>query len=267
MNTHSTSQTTTRRLSLAVLALFGAATLAACGSEPQVGAGDPGTSTSASPTPTESPTESPSETSSAPPTDQPPAQAPPRKVLERGTGDVDGDGTPDKIQLLVPKKTPDGEPAQRSWLRVVTAEGSVTKQATSDRLYVGFQSHSSGARVVTDLDGNGTEEVLLSSSGGGDGAMISVWTWHDGTLAHAKVAPDVPEFFRAGPDLAVSAEVTGFQFDLGGFTSWKFLDYPPEAPHELHTWTWTLDGTTMSARREPGTWCMDVDPHTIGACP
>ena len=191
-----------------------------------------------------------------------PAQHKPRWTEQsRVIADVDGDG-----RLDIARQLTRGETGTRSRIQVRWATGGT---AAVGLPYTGYER----LEVAIDLDRDGSQELVLSGSGG-----ESSW-WQ-------VVAEDGHELSRARTTdadgdptpLAVSlTEGTGapwnttWQTDLlaDGFYGYRFVASHPDLPATIKVRRWELSGRTLtrSANSEPG--CYGMDGYlgvTLGAC-
>jgi len=173
---------------------------------------------------------------------------PPTQVQERVRADLDGDGTADQVELWVPEGSVQGDPTAGAWLATTVAGvEAVVPVGDLDSYYSLGQP--------TDLDGNGTDELFVDESQGGDGASTAVYVWTGDSLVMAEPDPAAPKAIAADGRLTSSAEFSGFSLQDGGLWSWRLREYAggPEAT----TWKWELDGTTLTAVKQPGTQCVN----------
>jgi hypothetical protein len=219
---------------IAAALVVGYAAWSAASGPGRAGEPDVAVPSSATPTPTPTPTPSP---------------APDLSPIDTGTADVDDDGAPDSVRLMVPRGTPGGDPAEQTWLEVRTATTTDRVQLTDTPTYVGFLDPG-----LVDLDDNGGAEILVLASGGGENGLINVWTWSSGRLTRATPDPGPETHLASEAGLSTGSEELGAVFQDGQLLSWQVVT----AGHEVNVWRWTLDGVTLRATRLPGTRCVSL---------
>ena len=228
----------------AVLLLAAAATAAAVatpfvmdgGTPPESGpAGQPsvGVSESTEPEPTESP--------------EPPSLPSDMLVVDRQRADVDGDGRPDQVRVLLDAHTED-EPGD-GFVEVSLASGAMGAAE------VPF-GYPGPLGPPVDINGDGRKQVLLSHTGGGDSAQLLVYTWHEGGLVLARTDGHVP----LALDLDGQGRVNHYYADNRGLFSWQRLDPvgPAGGPmFKVEQWSWAVDGDRL-VPTPAGYACVDV---------
>jgi hypothetical protein len=204
-------------------------------------ASEPDVAGPSSATPTSPPAPTPTESATEPDAGLVPIETAPRR-------DVDGDGSPDSVRILVPGGAPKDEPVENAWLDVRTSTGTdAVFQLVEMPSYVSLY----GPRVQ-DLDGNGGSEIFVLRSGGGESGDLSVWTWSNG-LVRAEPAADTPGFLVNETGLSLGSEELGVAFQDGRMISWRVVG---PGSHEVEVWQWQLEGTTLTATKQAGTQCV-----------
>jgi hypothetical protein len=168
------------------------------------------------------------------------------RVVDRQQADVDGDGRPDDVRLLVTS----GHGGGTTGAVDVTLASGATASASwptgyPPRLLPAF-----------DINGDGHEQVLLSFTAGGDEAPMLVYTWLDDGLVRARIVGSAP--LALGLD--GEGTYTDYYTDVRGLHSW--LRGEPVQPggwpmFHAQDWVWTLDGDQLTARPD-GDLCIDA---------
>ena len=173
--------------------------------------------------------------------DRPPDADPVPTELARVSGDIDGDGRTDVVQLMS-EATP-GVPDQItiSWGTEGIERHALTGGGEGDLL------------PLRDLDGDGDLEVVVSA-GGGEASWYDVFTF-TGT-----------DVVKVGTDGATGAGVpslSGFQNEgwsttylADGFVEYRFADPGSmRAPAPIELRDWVLDGTALAASSQVTQGC------------
>lgn len=241
---------------LAAAVVVGYAALSAGPGVPRTDSGlatDPPTtelSTPGSPSPSPTPSATESSTESLPGSDG----LPPLDTIDTRRADVDGDGSPDRIRLLVPSGMADEEYPSETWLEVRLASGTQTVQVSEVEMSVSFFSPA----AVADLNSDGGSEILLVDTSGGESGGLSVWfwsVWSDDGLGWANnYADGTPrKLVNDSGSLAMGGEELGVAVDDGALFSWEVVE---PGSQEVRTWKWLLDGGLLGAFEQPGTQCI-----------
>lgn len=192
---------------------------------------------------------SPTTESTAPsePSTQPSTQPGDVVVSGRQRADVDADGRPDDVQVLLDSPTPD-EPGD-GLVEVSLATGGT---GTAEMPF----GYPPTLLPALDINGDGREQVLLSHTAGGDEAQLLVYTWHEGGLIRVRPDRDVPLALA----LDGQGRVTDYHADDRGLVSWRRLDPvdPSGGPRfNVEEWSWSVDGDRLMAT-PAGYACVDV---------
>ncbi|HSE72399.1 MAG TPA: hypothetical protein VLA97_16655, partial [Nocardioidaceae bacterium] len=184
--------------------------------------------------PSEQPSEQPSEPSDG-------------VVTDRQRADVDGDGRPDEVRVLLHGSTPD-EPATGT-VEVTLASGATG----AAEMPFGYPPRLLPA---FDVNGDGREQVLMSHTAGGDSAQLLVYTWHEDGLVQAEVEGDAP----LALELDGQGTVAHYYVDDRGLFSWRRLD-PVDlsggSRFTVEQWKWSVEGDRL--RPTPSAeGCVDV---------
>ena len=168
------------------------------------------------------------------------------RLVDRQQADVDGDGRPDDVRVLVTS----GHGGGSAGVVEVTSASGTTASASwptgyPPRLLPAF-----------DINDDGHEQVLLSFTAGGDEAPMLVYAWLDGGLVRADTAGSAP--LALGLD--GEGTYTDYYTDVRGLHSW--LRGEPVQPggwpmFHVQDWVWTLDRDQLTAKRD-GDLCVDV---------
>src|SRR5512139_2143900 len=165
-------------------------------------------------------------------------------VVGRQKADVDGDGRPDRVRLLLQGSDP--ENPSDGFVEVSLATGA-TGVAEVPFGYPG------PLKPAFDINDDGREQVLLSHTEGGDAASLLVYTWQDGGLVLARRQGDAP--------LAVALDgqgaAAGYYTDDRGLTSWSRLDPVGGSTYQVEEWSWSVDGDRLVST-PAGRGCVDV---------
>lgn len=177
-------------------------------------------------------------------------------LAEALDADVDGDGRPDRVRVLVGPDA-DDEPGPTT-VEVRTAAG----ERGSVQL---DPAYPPTVLPPAEIGGAPGQELLLRSSAGGDGAALVVLTWVDGALQRA-VPAGRPGRVPLGLGLGTYVEASTW-VDEQGLGSWVVVDpaSPPER-REVRTWRWSLDGTVLTAT-PAGTACADPGDPDVAPYP
>jgi hypothetical protein len=179
-------------------------------------------------------------------------------VMSQLEEDLDGDGTPELIQLLVPAPGEQGDQE----LKVTWADAQASAPLTND-----------GERVIeppADLDGEGRPELVLA---GGGGEFIG-WDVFRVTRDHRLVQVDtVDEAGRAAPLSSGYSDGTPLDrswqvmYTPGFFVSWRAREPFPTRPATVDIRRWELRGDTLVLldQVEDGCWQQDLSV-TVGGC-
>lgn len=189
----------------------------------------------------------PTEPEPAEPSEQPavPADA---IVVGRQKADLDGDGRPDRVRLLLDSPSPD-EPGD-GFVAVTLAAGGTSVA----EMPFGYP----GLKPAFDINGDGREQVLLSNTQGGDFSQVLVYTWHEDGLVLARQEGAAP--------LATEADgVSGYYTDDRGLVSWLSRDEAGGTTYEVQEWTWSVDGDRL-VPTPAGIRCKDVGTQPPRPC-
>lgn len=179
-------------------------------------------------------------------------------VADELTSDIDGDGSDDTVQVVTPAPGEQGD----TELVVTLADGTMVSRTLADTSEWTLDDPQ-------DLDGDGTQELVLLG-GGGESALFEVYQLDGSGLAA------VPTLNESGSDepLAFSLSETGpqnvseiIELTDSGFVSYRYQDANPTRPAPVEVRRWVLtDGTlTLQDANEPG--CVDADfTLTLGGC-
>jgi hypothetical protein len=167
-------------------------------------------------------------------------------VADRQHADVDGDGQPDDVRMLLDSK-PDG-------LAVGLVDVTLATGATgSAPVPLGYPPHLLPA---FDISGDGHEQVLLSFTAGGDEAQLLVYTWFSDSLVQAREDGHTP--------LALGLDGEGKYADYyrqdGLLYSWLRGDPVDPGGWPMFTvrqWSWSVEGDKLIAA-PAGTACVDA---------
>jgi hypothetical protein len=193
-------------------------------------------------TPSTSPTPAPS-TPTAPPSE--PALA----EHDQAQADVDGDGGADTIRVVVPEADANEGLDMSTDVRL---QAELAAGATVEiRLGEGLIPTIAG---TPDLDGNGTDQVVLSFSGG-DAGWLKVFTWDGDTLVQAEPDPGAEAELVFDGGLYSEAGIVSSVLADGGLISWVPTS-DETAPFEVRVWTWQLDGTLLVATEADELQCF-----------
>lgn len=168
-------------------------------------------------------------------------------VVERQRADVDGDGRPDRVRVLLHSLSTD-EPAEGS-VAVSLAAGGTGVAA------VPF-GYAPELLPAVDVNGDGREQVLLRHTEGGDSASLLVYTWHEGALVPARIVGHAPLML----ELDGRGKVVDHYVDARGLFSWRRLDPvdPGGAPiFMVEQWSWSVEGDRL-VPTPAGQGCVDV---------
>ncbi len=191
------------------------------------------------PTVSDTPTPSPSQTE----------PAPELGVADSVQADVDADGEPDLVRLLVPRGTPEDEPAKRTYLEVdLSSAPTETIQVSAKTEYVDFLDTG-----LVDLDGNGGTEIVLLTTGGGEHGLVTVWTWTEGTILRPEARDDAGAGLAGLEGLVTGGEEVGVSLQDDQLLTWMVIS---AGSQDVTVWRWALDGTTLVPTKRPGTWCV-----------
>jgi len=170
-------------------------------------------------------------------------------VVDRQKADVDGDGSPDRVRLLLDSPSPD-EPGD-GFVEVTLAAG----RTSVAEMPFGYP----GLRPPFDINGDGREQVLLRHTQGGDFAQLLVYTWHEDGLVLARQEGAAP--------LATEADgVSGHYTDDRGLVSWLSRAHEAGgATYEVQEWTWSVDGDRL-VPTPAGIRCKDIGTQPPRPC-
>ncbi|MEZ5094715.1 MAG: hypothetical protein R2731_00390 [Nocardioides sp.] len=236
-------------------------------------ASDPGYATS-SPSPTTAPTSDPSAPTLPPPESARPSDdvgtpegsngpADNYRAVESVRADVDGDGSAERLQVMLPK----AEAAAYDPRESVTSDhiSLVVWQNQGADFVAGMSGSVPTFAGTPDLDGDGAAEVVLAFSGG-DGFSMQVWTASGPGTGLAPAEPDLggaPSVLAEGSSLFGSeATATGVALADGRLVSWR---RPDQASPQVDTWVWQLDGAALVPVSD-GTKCFTPGDAAPTAC-
>jgi hypothetical protein len=151
-------------------------------------------------------------------------------VVDRQQADVDGDGRPDRVRLLL-----DGPSAQDWGVGFVEASLAAGGTAVAE-VPEGYP----GLEPAFDLNDDGREQVLLSYTQGGDSAQLLVYTWHDGGLVLAQKEGDAPLGWEE-----FEGQMVGYYTDDRGLVSWLRGKSVGGSTYEVEQWSWAVDGDRL----------------------
>lgn len=229
-----------------VLLLAAAASAAAVGAPFVLGGGE--ASPEPDPTGPSSVVSSPSEpapSESAPSESTPATTTSDLVVADRQRADVDGDGRPDEVRLMLDSTQ---EEPSAGVVEVSLAAGGTG----SAEVPLGYPS----LLPAFDINGDGHDQVLLSHTAGGDSAQLLVYTWYDGGLVLARVDGDAP----LALDLDGQGRVNHYYTDDNGLFSWRRLaPVDPAGGPRFHVeqWSWAVDGDRL-VPTPAAAGCVDV---------
>lgn len=164
---------------------------------------------------------------------------------DRQRADVDGDGRPDQVRLLL-DDTPEG--VQVGVVAVgLAAGGTVTADVPL--------GYSSQLEPPLDLNGDGRQQVLLPFTQGGDSQQLLVYTWFEDGLVLAEPVG------RSGPGLGLDGRgrVDDHYAAEGGLYSW-IRGEPVDGStsrYTAQTLRWTVEGDRLVSSLEE-TLCVDI---------
>lgn len=189
---------------------------------------------------------SPSEPTPEEPTPTTPTTEPPGATLiDQQRADVDGDGQPDTVRLVLQGNDPE-EPGEGT-LSVDLGSGS------GGGTYVPF-GYLRPLEPPLDLNGDGREQVLLQHTAGGDSAQLLVFTWHEGGIVQAQYDGDA----FLGLELDGSGKVADYYVDEGALYSWLRGEPVGTGPvYEVEQWSWSINENRLEAT-PAGNACVDV---------
>ena len=165
-------------------------------------------------------------------------------VVGRQKADVDGDGRPDRVRLLL--QGSDLENPGDGFVEVSLATGA-TGVAEVPFGYPG------PLKPAFDINGDGREQVLLSHTEGGDAAVLLVYTWHEGGLVLTRREGDAPLATALDGQGAAAGYYTGDR----GLISWSRLDPVGGSTYQVEEWSWSVDGDRLVST-PAGKGCVDV---------
>lgn len=220
--------------------------------DPETSSPDPETSS-----PEETPTEPPEESSQAQDVPTVPGR-PDLAEYERASADVDGDGAEDVVRITFP--TADARFGLDS---IVESEDVrlLLERAAGDTVEAELESAYVSVDGTRDLDGDGTAEVILSLTEGGDYAWIRVLTWDAGSMAEAEEADNAPINLEIIPSGSYGEGFNTALVDIG-LLSWRHVG-ENAPPYEVQLWTWELDGTQLVATEAEQAHCMDPEQYQV----
>ncbi len=199
-------------------------------------AGDPGYANSPSTSPTP-----------APNTPTSPPREPALAEYDQAQADVNGDGAAGTVRVLVPDADEGLDVSMDVRLQVEPAAGAAVELRIGETLIPTIAG-------TPDLDGNGTDEVVLSFSGG-DAGWLKVFSWDGDTLVQAEPAPGPVADLVYDGGLYSEAGVASSALVDGGLISWVPTG-DESAPFEVRVWTWQLDGTLLVATEAEQIQCF-----------
>jgi hypothetical protein len=171
-------------------------------------------------------------------------------TADRLRADLDGDGTDDLVQVLVPKDVQ----AEHQLLRVTWGTGETTDAALPSTMTAGLVD-------PVDLDADGDLELVVLA-GGGETSETSVF------LAGVDAVQQVKTVDAAGHDLPLRSlgDSTAWQTYVGpaGISSYRLVD--PTATHfpaPVQVREWSLVGDTLTQSPETVSRCVTFQPATV----
>lgn len=217
------------RLPVGVLLLAAAATAAVIAAPFLV---EDGSRTAPSYGPAGSPSVGTSQSSESEPTDPPESHSLPADLLEvaRQRADVDGDGRPDQVRVLVDAPTPN-EPGG-GFVEVSLAAGG-TGVAEAPFGYLG------PVEPALDVNGDGRDQVLVGHTPGGDSSRLLVFTWHEDDLVLTTTEGKAPLGSEESGNY-----VAGYYTQDRGLFSWSTRDLVGPT-HTIEEWSWSVDGDRL----------------------
>lgn len=153
-------------------------------------------------------------------------------LVGRQRADVDGDGRPDRVRLLLHSANPD-DPAEGS-VEVTLAAGG-TSVAEVPFGYPG------PLKPAFDINGDGREQVLLSHTEGGDAAPLLVYTWQESGLVLTRREGDAPLAMA----LDGQGKAAGYYTDDRGLISWSRLNPVNGSTYQVEEWKWSVEGDRL----------------------
>jgi hypothetical protein len=183
-------------------------------------------------------------------TEQPEQPTDAGDVIARQRADVDGDGRPDDVRVIVTARRGGGS---EGVVEVTLASG----ETGSASWPVGYPPRLLPAFSINRDD---RWQVLLRHTAGGDEAQVLIYSWADGAgLVRARVASQAP--LALGLD--GQGTYTDYYTDAFGLHSW--LRGEPVKPggwpmFHVQDWVWTLDGDQLTAKPD-GDLCIDATAH------
>jgi hypothetical protein len=197
---------------------------------------------------------------SAPSTPSSPPREPALAEYDQAQADVDGDGAADTIRVLVPEADADEGMDMSMDVRL---EVEFAADVATVELRLGEMLIPTIAGTP-DLEGNGTDEVVLSFSGG-DAGWLRVFTWNGDTLVQAEPGPDSMADLVDGGALYSEEGVASSALVDGGLISWVPTN-DESAPFEVRVWTWQLDGTLLVATEAEQIQCFRPGEQSPKPC-
>lgn len=168
--------------------------------------------------------------------------------------DLDGDGEPETVEVLVP----DDVTVETQRLRVRWGTGESTVASLPNTMETSLLD-------PRDLDGDGDLEVLLQG-GGGELSVVTVFQADPGAVEQVRTA-------AAGggkADLRSYATPGTWQTYVGpdGISSYRLVDpNPAQFPAPVEIRTWTLVGSTLTRSATSASGCVTFQPRTsLGPC-
>jgi len=179
----------------------------------------------------------------------------------RVTADVDGDG-----RLDIARQLTRGEAGTRSRIQVWWATGG---SATVRLPYSGYER----LEVAVDLDRDGSQELVLSGSGG-ESRWWQVVSEAGHELSRVRTVDADGDSTPLADGLTEGTGApwnTSWQTDLlaDGFYDYRFVAAHPDLPATIKVRRWELTGRTLTRSAAAESGCYGVDGYlgvTLGAC-
>ena len=176
---------------------------------------------------------------------EPAVPATPGKIVDRQRADVDGDGRPDRVLLVVDDKV---EAQATGAVEIYLATGETGAAALP-------VAYPPTLLPPYDINGDGQEQLLLTQTAGGDESSLLVYSWYDGELVQLRPEGDAP--------LALGLDGEGaytHYYRDSGLYSWLRLD--PVEPtgwpmFHVKRWSWAVDGDQL-VPTQAGQACVDA---------
>jgi hypothetical protein len=168
-------------------------------------------------------------------------------IVAQQHADLDGDGQPDHVWVIVGSRPFDEEGGT---VEVTLATGATDAAPLPP-------SYTPKLLPALDINGDGHEQLMLSATAGGDEAQLLVYTWFDDGLVRAHADGTAP--------LALGLDGQGtyadyYRDDDRGLVSWLRGDPVDPGGWPMFTvdqWSWAVDGDRLVAT-PIGQACVDA---------